>query len=71
MSEANFVFILVLVAIMCIGYWYKMKCSNSHINLATLTINPYVVKVINTGTTVGHLPKEISSTCSLLLGKGK
>ena len=32
--------------------------------------NPYAVKVMKAGTTIGHLPKKISSTCLLFIRKG-
>ena len=33
-------------------------------------LDPFVVKVMKAGNTVGHLPKKISSTCSLFIMKG-
>ena len=33
--------------------------------------NPFTIKVMKAGITVGHLPKKISSTCSLFIMKGK
>ena len=32
--------------------------------------DPFAVKVMKAGSTVGHLPKKISSTCSLFIMKG-
>ena len=32
--------------------------------------DPFAVKVMKAGTTVGHLPKKISSTCSLFMLDG-
>ena len=32
--------------------------------------DPFVIKVMIAGSTVGHLPKKISSTCLLLITKG-
>jgi len=32
--------------------------------------NPFAIKVMKVGAIVGHLPKKISSTCSLLIMKG-
>lgn len=48
-----------------IGSQHWVKCSsvdNPH--------DPYAVKVMKAGTIVEHLPKKISSTCSLLIRKG-
>ena len=33
--------------------------------------DPFAVKVMKAGSTVGHLPKKISSTCSLFIMKGR
>ena len=42
--------------------WCSRKVGNAH--------DPYAVKVMKAGTMVGHLPKKISSTCSLFIRKG-
>ena len=44
----------------------KLLCCRDLTNV----YDPFAVKVIKAGSTVGHLPKKTSSTCSLFIIKG-